>query len=136
MMILVQFCSLVGTCKMKTIAALATALLSSFIGIAYAEDSVLSGIPVQLPGSRLALVSVTSPWSQDIDYPAGRPGGIYYNDCVTFINKANVATTHVQFIFAAVDDNGVAKRPLLPLDVSFSVAPGTQNNQGACRQHA
>lgn len=51
------------------------------------------------------------------------------------MSTAAVAVTHVQIVFAAVDELGIVRRPPLPLDVHVRMNPGDRSSQGGCREH-
>lgn len=94
------------------------------------------GSVVQFSNSKIELLSVRSDWTSDFDYTAGRPGPIYFNDCVAFMNRAPVAATHIQFVFAAVDNGGIMRRPPLPLDIHYRANSGAKYTENAnCRNY-
>lgn len=98
-----------------------------------AEPQLL-GRPVDQQTSHIEMVSIRSPWTSDYDYTLHRQGAIYFNDCVSFVNRASVPAVHIQFVFAAVDTEGQPRRPLLPLDVRYSIAPNVlQEGPSICR---
>lgn len=114
-------------------------LFASALGAAHADTqrSWHDGIPVQVVGSPIQLLTVRADWRTDFDFASRTQGPVYFNDCVTFVNNANVAATHIQFIFAAVDTAGDVKTPLLPLDVRYVAKVGAlQNAAKNCRDHA
>jgi hypothetical protein len=99
------------------------------------ETSQQEGRPVQQQASRIEIVSVRSPWTSDFDYGLHRQGSTYFKDCLSFVNRANVPVTHVQFVFAAVDTKGRPLHPLLPLDLRYAIKPNAlQDGPSICRE--
>lgn len=97
-----------------------------------------TAVPVQLPGLKIELVSVTSTWATDQVFMNGRiqQGPIYFNDCLTWINRADVDVTHVQFIYATVTPTGEVKHKPLPLDVRYRAHPGEKRDDHSnCRSY-
>jgi hypothetical protein len=93
-------------------------------------------IPVDVAGSRVELLSVTSNIASDFDYANNRQGPIYFNDCLAWVDRADVAVTHVQFIYTIVNTSGEVKYPPLPLDIHYKAWPGEKrDDRDNCRDH-
>ncbi len=108
-------------------------------GIAAAGRSWHDGIPVQLAGSHIELISVTSDVASDQMFLNGRvqQGPLYFNDCLTWVDRADVAVTHAQFIYATVTTEGEIKHKPLPLDIHYRAQPGEKrDDRNNCRDHA
>lgn len=86
--------------------------------------------------SHIKVLSVTSDYAIDQVFLNGRvqQGGIYFNDCLTFVNVNVLAATHLQVNFALVDENGAIKRTPMPYDTHDRAEPGAKHV--ACRDHA
>ena len=91
-------------------------------------------VPVNLQGSRIELLTVTSDWASDPMFLNGRvqQGPIYFNDCVTWVDRDDVVT-HVQFLFAAVTPEGEIKHKPLPLDARHRATAGEKPERANCR---
>ena len=92
-------------------------------------------VPVNLGGSEIEIASVSSDWASDYDVINRRQGPIYYNDCITWIDRDDTVT-HVQFVFATVTTEGVIKHELLPLDAHHRAVAGEKPERANCRDHA
>lgn len=124
---------------MRSLAVMYLVLLIGAPGqlMADADSSWENAVPVQLRGSNIEVLAVRSTWATDYDYARQMQGPVYFNDCVVFENRAPIAATHVQFIFALVDSSGELKTSPLPLDVRYSSEPDKREDQAAnCRDHA
>jgi hypothetical protein len=92
-----------------------------------------------MSASRIELISVTSDWTSDPEFFDGRTqqGPIYFRDCLSFVDRAAVAVTHIQFMYAAVDAEGAIRRPPLALDIHYRAEPGqVRNDFSNCRDYA
>jgi hypothetical protein len=103
----------------------------------FADDSSWEhGLSVQLPESRMRISDVVSQWANDPTFLNGRvqQGPIYFNDCLTLVNAANVVAVRVQVAFAPVGVDGSIKRPVMPFDLWTRLEPGARRS--VCRDHA
>ncbi len=94
-------------------------------------------VPVNIDGSHIEIAAVSSDWASDYDVINRRQGPVYYNDCLTWVDRGDVAVMHVQFVFATVTTEGEIKHELLPLDVHHKAVPGEKRGDiSNCRDHA
>lgn len=104
---------------------------------AFAEETWNpEGRVVQFADSHVDLTYVRSDWTSQYDAMTHGPGPISFNDCAAVVNRANVPIAHIQLIFAAVDEHGLAQRPALPVDIRFKTASSAvgSTNTG-CRRY-
>lgn len=125
-------------CRITVAFALAIIALASGHSVCAlaSESSWEDAIPVQFLASNIELLEVRSTWASDFDYALHMQGPIYFNDCVAFRNTGRIPTTHVQFMFAGVDQAGSLKTPTLSLDVKYSVKQNESRGlRDTCRNH-
>ncbi len=95
------------------------------------------GVAVQFPQSNVEVLLVQSEPLSDYDVIDQRQGATYYSDCLTYLNRGDVAIKRVQFSFALISGDGQIQGRTLPVDVVYKVAPkDLRTVRGACRKYA
>jgi hypothetical protein len=112
-------------------------ILGVFLALTAAtRSSGDNSVAVQIPGSGIELLSVFSDMQTEFNVVTNPDGNVYFNDCATIqALPGHAPLEHAKLIFAAVDNQGEVKRPLLALDLTFKRRP-LPATLGGCRDHA